>query len=487
MHLRASPGDPGTSRTLTAWTAAVTATGQVVSRASTLLLTALATAVVTRTIGEAGFADWGTVLMLFAMVAFVLDPGLAPVVVRRLIQQGDEAPSPASLLAVRLAMAVVAYAGVVGLTVLLRGHQALVLALVLGAQLLPRAVVLNVGTWMQAEHRLHIQTMLETVTAAGGLVLLVAAAALGASAPVLAGAGLLAPAIVLAVLMQRELRRLPHASARDPGEERRLIRAVLREAAPLAGAIVLVSLYTRIGIIFVNQADDGRVAEFVLAFLFVEQALVVAAIVAATLLPMLGDRVSPHRAGPVEQDLLVGVTTLGAFGALLLIALAEPLVLLLGGSELKGAAPVLTLLAPACAAIFGNVFVAYLFVAARRSPLYLAYSLVGLAISVALGFALTLQHGAEGAARATWITELVVVTLAAVPYFGRSGPGRQAVLTMVAAVAMAVAASELAADGAVAPVPAALLAGALLAAVTASRMHRLVGHVRLARAPSGQR
>jgi O-antigen/teichoic acid export membrane protein len=480
--------DPTASRPLTSWTAVVTATGQVAARASTLLFTAAATAVVTRAVGLDGFADWGTVLMLFAMVGFALDPGLAPVVVRRLAQNADDAPSPGSLLAVRLGAALAAYAVVVGVSVLLRGEAALVLALVLAAQLLPRAIVLNVGTWMQAEHRLHIQTTLEAVTAAGGLAVLVPAAALGASAPVLAALGVLLPAVVLAVLMQRELHRLPHPSARDPDRERQLVRSVLREAAPLAGAIVLVSLYTRIGIVFVNNANDGRVAQFTLSFLFIEQALVVAAILAATLLPMLAPRARNAAAedDPLVKDLLVAMSAAGALGALVLIALARPLVLLLGGSDLEGAAPILTLLAPACVAIFTNVFVAYLFVAVRRSPLYLAYSLVGLATSVALGFWLTLEHGAEGAARATWITEFVVVTLAAVPYFGRDPSGRQALLIVAGLAAIVIAASELAASDALPPALAALGAAAIFIAALASRARRWVEHVRVARAQRSQ-
>ena len=100
-------------RPLTARTAVVTASGQVVARVTTLLLTVAGTAVVTRAVGQDGFADWGTVLMVTAMFAFLLDPGFAPVVVRRLAEGGEEAPSPDALLRVRLVFSAVAFGMVV--------------------------------------------------------------------------------------------------------------------------------------------------------------------------------------------------------------------------------------------------------------------------------------------------------------------------------------------------------------------------------------
>ena len=270
------------------------------------------------------------------------------------------------------------------MTLALRDGDALLLALVLGAQLLPRAVVMNAGTWLQAEHRLHLQTGYEALTAAVGLALLVALAAADASAAALAAAGVVGPALLLAGLMQRELGRLSLGPSGGPGS----VAAVLREAAPLAGALVLVSVYTRIGIVFVNEgASSAEVADFSLAFLFVEQAIVVAGILGAALLPMLALRAARLSAGEdaLAADLLLSMTLAGTATGLGLVAFADPLVALLGGDEFRGAVKILRLLAPACAAIFANFFVGYLFVALRRARLYLWFNLAGLVVSVALG------------------------------------------------------------------------------------------------------
>ncbi len=472
-------------RTLSARTAAATVTGQFAGRGATLLLTVATTAVVTRAIGADGFADWGTVLMLVALTSFALDPGIAPVVVRRLVQADESAPTPGALLLPRLALALLAYAVVVAVTLALRGGDALLLALVLGAQLLPRAVVMNAGTWLQAEHRLHVQTGYEAGTAAVGLALLGALAAADASAAALAAAGVVGPALLLAGLMQRELGRL---SLRAPGSrarERSIVAAVLREAAPLAGALVLVAVYTRIGIVFVNEgASSVEVADFSLAFLFVEQAIVVAGILGAALLPMLAVRTARLSASEdaLAADLLVGMTLAGAATAVGLVAFADPLVALLGGSEFDGAVEILRLLAPACTAIFANFFAGYLFVALQRARLYLWFNLVGLIVSVVLGLTLTLNGGAPAAARVTWITEVVVVSCAVVPFLGRRADGARALFAAAGLMIVSVLCGELVVAGTAPPWVLCPAAGAVMAGLGAAQALRLARHLRAGRA-----
>lgn len=477
MVPESNPSPAPTPRQLTARTAAVTAGGQIGARAAGLVLTAASTAIVTRAIGREEFADWGTIMLLATMVAFMLDPGLSPVVVRRLGQAPQDVPRPGSLLRVRMAAALVAYVLVLLLVLGLRGSGALLLGAVLAAQLLPRAVVLNVGTWLQAEHRLHIQAGYEALTLAGGVAAMGAAALAGASSWLLALLGVVAPLVVLAGLMRRQL---PGSAAPGDPDERLRVRAVIREALPLAGAIVLVSLYTRVGIFFVNAADSGRVADFALAFLFVEQLFVVAAIVAATLLPLLAPRAAEPApaAAPIIQDSFAGVSALGGLGALVMIASAVPLVTALGGEEFGSAAKLVELLAPAGVVLLANVYLAYLFVACRRALLYLRYNVAGLAVSIALGLTLTVPYGAEAAARATWLTELVVVTLAAVPFFWRAPGGAFVLARFLLTLAVTVACAELVAAGVVAPVAGAVVGLAVLLALSAAQLPRWARYLR---------
>ena len=80
---------------LSARTAARTVLGQTAGRALTLLAVIASTAVVTRSVGVSTFADWATALSLVAMLGFLLDPGISPIVVRRLSQDPARRPGPA--------------------------------------------------------------------------------------------------------------------------------------------------------------------------------------------------------------------------------------------------------------------------------------------------------------------------------------------------------------------------------------------------------
>ena len=87
---------------LSARTAAVTVLGQTVGRGLTVVAVIASTAIVTRTVGVDTYADWATALSLVAMLAFLLDPGITPIVVRRLAQDPTTVPTARDMLRARL-------------------------------------------------------------------------------------------------------------------------------------------------------------------------------------------------------------------------------------------------------------------------------------------------------------------------------------------------------------------------------------------------
>jgi O-antigen/teichoic acid export membrane protein len=435
---------------LTARSATVTAAAQAGGRAITLGVVIVSTAVVARAVGVDVYADWATVLSLVALVSFALDPGLSPVVVRRLAQDPDQAPTPAAMTSVRLVLALIALLVIVILTGALRGMSAVPLAAVLGAQVLPRALVLNATAWLQADHRLHRQTAWEAVCAAIGCAALVIVGALDGSAPLLALAGFTAPAVLLAVLMRRELARTPSSRLVSPGLQAPKVRSVLLEVAPLAGALLLVATYTRIFVVFVNAAEDSVVvAQYLFAFQFIEQLIVVAGIVAGTLLPLLAVRARAVEllADRSTHALFIAVTAFGGAVTAILVALAEPLCRLIGGPDLAAADHYLTLLAPMGAIVMPAFVLGYLYVAVGAAKRYLWFNAAALLFNIAANASLTLTVGASATARIAWGTELLVVACASAPLYLSGRSGRMATLRVATVVAICVAGSELAAEG----------------------------------------
>lgn len=444
-----------------------TVAAQIGARLVSLLAVIGSTAIVVRYIGIDEYANWGTVLQLIGFMAFAVDPGVSPIVVRRLLQDPERAPSPAGMLPARLALGAFALLAVVGITVATRGSGALLLALVLGGQVLPRAVVLNATPWLQIDQRLHRQTALEALAALLGLVLLGVCAVLGASVPVLALAGFTGPTTLLAFLMRRELRITPSRARDVPGPQWPRVVSVAREVAPLAGALILVAAYMRAYIIFVNASEDeATVGRYVFAFQFVDQLMVLAAIVAGAMLPLLAIR-ARHAALLTDDrthDLTVAVTAIGALVGAAMIAMARPITIVVGGPKAEGAERYLQLLAPIAPLLLLSFILAYVYVTIGRSRRYLLFNAVGLAVNLLAHTFLTLRFGADAAARITWGTEAVVIAMALAP-IATVPSGRRAVIAIGISVVTVVVVGELAVAGIVNAFLGAGLAGVVVLVV----------------------
>jgi O-antigen/teichoic acid export membrane protein len=462
-----SPTPQGAARTVIA---------QVGARAFALLASVGSMAIVVRYLGIEEYAGWGTVLQLIGLMAFAVDPGLSSVVVRRIVQDPASAPSPQALLPVRIGFGIVAAALIVALTIGLRGSGAALLAVALGGQILPRAIVLNATPWLQVDQRLHRQTGWEALGAVVGLALIAACAAAGASAPVLALVGFTGPTIALSVIMRFELRKVPSLTRQVPGTQWPRVRSLLVEVAPLAGALILVALYMRSYVFFINQTEtDAVIGRYVFAFQFVDQLMVAAAIVGGAALPLLAVRA--RTATLLHDDLthrlVVAVAAIGALAGCAMVALARILTDVIGGPEARGAEYFIQLLAPLAPLLMLSFVLAFVYVTTGRGKRYLAFNAIGLVVNLAAHVVFTLEYGADAAVRITWITELVVTGVAILPLFGVTS-GRRAASTVVAMVAVVVVAGELAARTDASTLLTGLVAGAIVVLIARSSLIWLI-------------
>lgn len=245
------------------------------------------------------------------------------------------------------------------------------------------------------------------------------------------------------------------------------MRALLRVAAPVAVASVLSIVYFRILVVLVSLLEDDRqTGLYVTASRIFELVSGLPLLLSVIAVPLLSVAARDDRAR--MQLVLQRMTEVMAVaGVLLAIGLAvgaRPILVLLGGEEYAGAAPVLRLLAVALVTLFvGAAWTPTLVGLGRLRPLAIV-SGIGLAVVVALGLALTALFGIEGTAVAAVVADVVLVGGVLV-VLRRAGPGRELSLAFggrlaaAAAVAVAVALVSGLPDAA-----AAILAVVLLAA-----------------------
>src|SRR5581483_3847675 len=308
-----------------------------------------------------------------------------------------------------------------------------------------------------------------------GLTLLAVAAAAGASAPVLGVVGFTGPAVLLAVLFQRELERTPSRTRDVPGPQRDRVRSLMAEIAPLAFALLLLVVTTRTFVFFLNRTQSSaEVARFLLAFQVIEQIIVVAGIVGGALLPLLalygagrGPRLVRDQ---TWHDLARVVAAVGALVTAGLIGFAEPFARIIGGPELAAAARDLERLAPMGAVIFPSFVIAYVYVSAGLSRRYLYFNAIALTANVIANLLLIERYGAPVSARITWGSEALVVAMALIPAVRATRSGATTAAAIAATLAASAVAGELAAAGRVPPP----IAGAVLAVLALAAYGRIL-------------
>jgi O-antigen/teichoic acid export membrane protein len=212
------------------------------------------------------------------------------------------------------------------------------------------------------------------------------------------------------------------------------------------------ALYIRTSLYFVShRVSDLEASRFLFAFLFAEQTIGVAGIATSALLPLLASRSTRADlfTDSLTHTLLVILTAIGTFLAAGLIALSTFLTQLVGGDTLVGAEGYLRLLTPLSTVIFPAMALGFVYLSAGHSSRYVRFALVALVFNLIMNFTLVQHFGASASARITWVTELLVMSLAMAPIVRSGESGRRAALTMTVMLTATVVASELAAGRAV--------------------------------------
>lgn len=409
---------------------------QIATRVLNLALGVLVTALVARALGDAGFGEWSTILVVVQLAAYFTSFGVESVVIREAAAKpGHEDEWLGALLILRALLSIPAV--VVGLVVVLLIQEStamLVAGLVLLAQ-----TPFNVGASLRVVHQLRVRNWVPMV------VLTLNSVLWGAAVVVifLLDGGLVPLAVAMTVIgaltatvQAIAALRVVRPRLRDSGAA---VGRLARIGLPVGFSGLLVMAYARIDqlLVFVI-AGSAEAGLYGAEYRIVEQAHLVPVSLMTTLMPILAASWSGNRERTLRIAWLaaeyLAIASLG--GLAVAIVVAEPLTVLLYGEDFAAAAPALPVLGGAFVFIcFGYLTGNLLLIAGLQRRLVVVGS-IGLVVNVAGNVVLVPLWGFMGAAWMTLFTEAVVVGTTAwmlwrVVDLGRPAAGRM--LRIVAA------------------------------------------------------
>ena len=375
------------------------------------LLFALASIpLLTRHLGVVDFGSYVTVLSLITIVGLISDAGLTIVGVREYSVRDAAARQRlmTNLLGLRIA---VAAAGVAGATLFAAaaGYDE---ALIGGTVLAGVGLVLLVAqqSWsvsLTSELRLGLVTgfdvLRQALLAAGIVILVIAGAGLIEFLAIPIPVGLAVAALTMLAIRGRAFLR--------PTFERDEWRYLIGEALPVAIASTIGSFFYRVAIIMMSLiATAQETGYFSASFRVTEAIIMVPGLITAAAFPILaraahGDE---DRLAYALQRLFDIAVILGAWVAVCIVIGAEPAIDVVGGSEFEPAVPVLRIQGVAMAASFLVAVWATGLWAMRRQRSLMIANLIGVGTAAGLTALLIPSSGAEGAAVAMTVAEVLL-------------------------------------------------------------------------------
>jgi O-antigen/teichoic acid export membrane protein len=209
------------------------------------------------------------------------------------------------------------------------------------------------------------------------------------------------PSILLWLMCRLLARREGELAPPESNRAARVQDHVLRRAALFFGSLLLVQLHARIAqLLLAAFAGHAELGLYGAASKFIEQALMLPAMLSAVLLPAMSRRHADETAARLEQ--VYFATLLLSLGLAVAFALAsEPLVRWILGPEFAAASGILAILALSLPGLY-LTSVSGLYYSLNGLELWaLLRNLAGLALALVFGLLLIPRHGATGAAWAT--------------------------------------------------------------------------------------
>jgi O-antigen/teichoic acid export membrane protein len=382
---------------------------QVVGRVGNLALGVLATAVLARGLGEYGYGQWTTILLIPALLGPLNELGLLQVAVRH--ASGEDDPRwLGALVTARAALSIpVTALTIVVLIPFAHGSTMFLAGVIVALQGLLAAPGAMVSVF-QVRVRNDLAMIALTVNSVlwTSAIIVIALSDGGLLPYAVAMTSIAALSTALQVVVARRTVRVPLRGTR------RLWRRMAREAVPLSIGSLLIVAYGRVdGLIVYSAIGPAAAGLYNAVYRFVEQAGVVPLSLVITLTP-IASRLIPSRPAEARGLLQLAFDLLAMFSlpALAFAAVAsDPLIRLLYGPGFHAAAPALPILMGAFTVICcGYAFGLFTLVLDLQRE-FARFAFAALVFNVVANLLLVPRYGFMAAAWTTLLTELLVVGL----------------------------------------------------------------------------
>jgi O-antigen/teichoic acid export membrane protein len=366
-----------------------------------------------RTLGDVEFGKFSFALALGTIFETLMDFGLHQVTIRAVARDRTQAAALLHhTLGIKLIWGAVALAALAATATILRPEWDVRLACYLvGGSLVLRSYMLTIRGVLQGLERFGWDSVV--VAADRAILLAFGALALGA------GTGLRGLAIAFVAARGTALALaawLTHAQLGGVGI--RFNRAIWRElqmmALPLGFFLVVLNLYSYVdGVMLGVMRGNVETGLYAAAYRTYEGMSYLPSIIASVLTPRLSDLFVSRR----RDHRRVALTGLAASVILALLVaatayvLARPLLVLLFGGDFSGASSPFRILCVGLPLVFAIWVLHAIVISVNRETLLVKTALVGLAVNVSLNLYVIPRMGADGAALATVVGELVSMTI----------------------------------------------------------------------------
>jgi O-antigen/teichoic acid export membrane protein len=367
--------------------------------------------VLARVLGPGDFGAYMFVLTYVSYFGYAADAGLGRYLIRDVAREREREPEYlAQILGLRLALAAIAYAAMLGVALLARTPEDRTLYIAIaGLSVFTGAVAGALASVFNAREEMHVSALFGLLSSAGTAVFVFAALATGAG---LAGTILavslanLPPLGYLLVMRRRQTGRLlPELAA-----NRRFWAEALRKSLPYALLGVVGLVYFRIDALMLTWMKGAEATGIYTASYRLLDAITDApGVIVAAMFPSLA-RLHHESRERLRRAYVSVLAVLGALGVPVMLALlvvAEPVITLLYGSGYTESVTVLRLLAVAVFFIFVDTANTMLLYSGDDLRMVLALSLVTTAVNVGLNLILIPRYSYNGAAVATIVSSAV--------------------------------------------------------------------------------